>query len=160
MEKSANGEEVIVVKKDKKEVEREELLGIIKKNNEENDKIKLKYENLLSQSNKKLEEKINQINQIIKDNKIKYNNFKDELVEFYNAFINLINSYHQNKNIISLFEKTLSNTENEINEINYPNLFKLISNKNKKRIFDSKRKKEELTKNKNENEHEQITLKK
>ena len=160
VEKSANGEEVIVVKKDKKEVEREELLGIIKKSNEENDKIKLKYENLLSQSNKKLEEKINQMNQIIKENKMKYNYFKDELVEFYNAFINLINSYHQNKNIISLFEKTLSNIENQINEINYPNLFKLISNKNKKKIFDSKRKKEELTKNKNENEHKQISLEK
>ena len=90
------------------------------------------------------------MNKIIKDNKIKYNNFKDELVEFYNVFINLINSYHQNKSKIILFEKTLSNAEKEINEINCPNLFKLISKKNIKKIFDSKSK----------NDNGQITLEK
>ena len=89
VEKSANNEEIVIIKRDKKEVEKDELIGIIKKNKEESDKIIMKYENLLSQSQTKLEEKINQMNKIIKDNKIKFNYFKDELVEFYNVFINL-----------------------------------------------------------------------
>lgn len=158
VEKSANNEEIVIIKRDKKEVEKDELIGIIKKNKEESDKIIMKYENLLSQSQTKLEEKINQMNKIIKDNKIKFNYFKDELVEFYNVFINLINSYHQNKSKIILFEKTLSNAEKEINEINYPNLFKLISKKNIKKILDYKSKIEESRKDKNDNE--QITLEK
>ena len=154
-----NNEEIITIKKDKKEVEKNELIDIIKKNKEENNKIKIKYENLLSQNQKKLEEKINLINQIIKDNKIKFNSFQNELVQFYNTFINLINSYYKNKKQINIFEKALSNTEKELNEIKYPNIFKLISNnKNIKKNFTFKNGKEEITNNKKENE--QITSEK
>ena len=127
-------EEIISVKKDKKP-EINEYIEIIKKNKEEYEKLKYKYENILSQYQKKIEEKTSKINDIIKDNKIKFSVFKDELIRFFDIFMNLINSYRKNKNKIILFEKVLSNAEKEINEIYYPNIFKLISTKNKKSFF-------------------------
>ena len=127
-------EEIISVKKDKKP-EINEYIEIIKKNKEEYEKLKYKYENILSQYQKKIEEKTSKINDIIKDNKIKFSVFKDELIRFFDIFMNLINSYRKNKDKIILFEKVLSNAEKEINEIYYPNIFKLISTKNKKSFF-------------------------
>ena len=46
-----------------------------------------------------------------------------ELSELYNVFINIFNSFYKNRNKINLFEKTISNIENEINEFNFPNIF-------------------------------------
>ena len=155
---SLDTEEKPIIQNDKKEVEKKELIDMIKKNKEEYYKLKLKYENLLSQSQKKLEENINKMNQINKDNKLKYNSFKDELNEFYNIFINIINSYYKNKNKINIFEKTISNIENDINELNYPNIFKLITKKNITKNFSFKNKKEEISKN--EILNEQITQEK
>ena len=98
------------------------------------------------------------MNQIIKDNKLKYNSFKDELNEFYNIFINIINSYYKNKNKINIFEKTISNIENDLNELNYQNIFKLITKNNITKNFSFKNKKEEISKN--EILNEQITQEK
>ena len=74
-------------------------MKIIQKCKEENDKLIFKYENLLSQIQKQLEEKEYQINQIIQDNKLKYNSFKTELNKLFDTFANLINSYRKNKNV-------------------------------------------------------------
>ena len=157
-ENSIDTEEKPIQQKDKKEIEKKELINMIKKNNEEYNKLKLKYENLLSQSQKKLEENINQMNKIINDNKLKYNCFKNELSELYNVFINIFNSFYKNRNKINLFEKTISNIENEINEFNFPNIFKLITKKNINKNFSFKNKKEETKKQ--EKLNEQITQEK
>ena len=140
-------ERTVSIKTEKKEPPKNELLEIIKKNKEEIQKIKFKYENLLSQSQKQTEEKINQINKIIKDNKLKYISFIDELLQFYNSFMNLINSYHKNKNTMIIFEKTIIKFENEINEYNYPNIFKLISDRIPKKIPPKNKKEEKINNN-------------
>ena len=129
---TADTKEIITIKKENKEPEKNDLIQIIKKNKEENDKLKIKYENLISQNQKQIEDKIEQINQIKEENKLKYKNFQKELKQFFDIFVNLINSYHinKNKNKIILFEKTLSSVENDINEFNFPNIFKLINKKN------------------------------
>ena len=154
-DKKDTEENVAITKEIKKK--KKDLMDIIKLNEEEKYKIKLKYENLLSQSQKQIEEKNKQINDIIENNKIKYNSFKDELAKLYNIFINIINSYYKNKNKITLFEKYISNIEIEINEFNFPNIFKLIPKQNIKKNYITKIKKEE-TINNNENNNKSNTF--
>ena len=156
-DKVDNDDEIIEIKKETKKPEKNEYLKIIQKCKEENDKLIFKYENLLSQIQKKLEEKEYQINQIIQDNKMKYDSFKSEINKFFDTFTNLINSYKKNKNIY-LFERVIENTKEEIDEYNYPNIFKLISIEIKKKIISLKAKEEtkkenNLDKNENDNKN-------
>ena len=135
-------------------------MKIIQKCKEENDKLIFKYENLLSQIQKQLEEKEYQINQIIQDNKLKYNSFKTELNKLFDAFTNLINSYRKNKNVY-LFEKAIENTKEELDEYNYPNIFKLISTEIQKKIISLKEKgeiKKENNQDKNDNDNKNNSI--
>ena len=149
--------EIITIKKENKEPEKNDFIEIIKKNKEENDKLKIKYENLLAQSQKQIEDKIEQINQIKEENKLKYKKLQKELKQLFDIFVTLINSYHinKNKNKIFLFEKVLSGVENDINEYNLPNIFKLINKKNFS--FSYKTKQEILKDNNKENNESKLT---
>ena len=151
-ENADNEDEIIKIKKETKKPEKNEYLKIIQKCKEENDKLIFKYENLLSQIQKQLEEKEYQINQIIQDNKLKYNSFKTELNKLFDTFANLINSYRKNKNIY-LFEKAIENTKEELDEYNYPNIFKLISTDIRKKIISLKAK-EEIKKENNQDKND------
>ena len=138
---NVNTDEIVEIKKESKKPEKNEYIEIIKKNKEENDKIILKYKNLLSQNQKQIEEKSYQIEQIIKENKEKHDIFKNEFNKFFESFTNLINSSLKNKNS-NTFEKSLENIKKEINEYNYPNIYKLISAKNKNKFISLKTKEE------------------
>ena len=159
-ENADNEDEIIEIKKETKKPEKNEYLKIIQKCKEENDKLIFKYENLLSQIQKQLEEKEYQINQIIQDNKLKYNSFKTELNKLFDTFANLINSYRKNKNIY-LFEKAIENTKEELDEYNYPNIFKLISTEIRKKIISLKAKEEikkENNQDKNDNDNKNNSI--
>ena len=152
-----NDDEIIQIKKETKKPEKNEYLKMIKKSKEENHKLIFKYKNLLSQSQKQIEEKEYQINQIIQDNKLKYDSFKSELNKFLDTFTNIINSYRKNKNSC-VFEKVIENAKNEINEYNYPNIYNIISIQNKNKLFSLKTKEEtkkenNLEKNYNDNQN-------
>ena len=159
-ENADNDDEIIEIKKETKKPEKNEYLKIIQKCKEENDKLIFKYENLLSQIQKQLEEKEYQINQIIQDNKLKYNSFKTELNKLFDTFTNLINSYRKNKNVY-LFEKAIENTKEELDEYNYPNIFKLISTEIRKKIISLKAKEEikkENNQDKNDNDNKNNSI--
>ena len=159
-ENADNEDEIIEIKKETKKPEKNEYLKIIQKCKEENDKLIFKYENLLSQIQKQLEEKEYQINQIIQDNKLKYNSFKTELNKLFDTFTNLINSYRKNKNVY-LFEKAIENTKEELDEYNYPNIFKLISTEIRKKIISLKAKEEikkENNQDKNDNDNKNNSI--
>lgn len=159
-ENADNEDEIIEIKKETKKPEKNEYLKIIQKCKEENDKLIFKYENLLSQIQKQLEEKEYQINQIIQDNKLKYNSFKTELNKLFDTFANLINSYRKNKNVY-LFEKAIENTKEELDEYNYPNIFKLISTEIRKKIISLKAKEEikkENNQDKNDNDNKNNSI--
>ena len=159
-ENADNEDEIIEIKKETKKPEKNEYLKIIQKCKEENDKLIFKYENLLSQIQKQLEEKEYQINQIIQDNKLKYNSFKTELNKLFDTFTNLINSYRKNKNVY-LFEKVIENTKEELDEYNYPNIFKLISTEIRKKIISLKAKEEikkENNQDKNDNDNKNNSI--
>ena len=159
-ENADNDDEIIEIKKETKKPEKNEYLKIIQKCKEENDKLIFKYENLLSQIQKQLEEKEYQINQIIQDNKLKYNSFKSELNKLFDTFANLINSYRKNKNVY-LFEKAIENTKEELDEYNYPNIFKLISTEIRKKIISLKAKEEikkENNQDKNDNDNKNNSI--
>ena len=159
-ENADNNDEIIEIKKETKKPEKNEYLKIIQKCKEENDKLIFKYENLLSQIQKQLEEKEYQINQIIQDNKLKYNSFKTELNKLFDTFTNLINSYRKNKNVY-LFEKAIENTKEELDEYNYPNIFKLISTEIRKKIISLKAKEEikkENNQDKNDNDNKNNSI--
>ena len=159
-ENADNDDEIIEIKKETKKPEKNEYLKIIQKCKEENDKLIFKYENLLSQIQKQLEEKEYQINQIIQDNKLKYNSFKTELNKLFDTFANLINSYRKNKNVY-LFEKAIENTKEKLDKYNYPNIFKLISTEIRKKIISLKAKEEikkENNQDKNDNDNKNNSI--
>ena len=115
-------EEVIEIKKYKKNKDyNNDLLDIIQKNKEEYDKMKKKYDNIISQLNHEIKNKIEKINEIRNEYQEKFNKLENEIVNF------ILN---KNKNINDIDEY----------EYEYPNIFKLISS-NKKFINKNKSKK-------------------
>ena len=113
-------EEVIEIKKYEKNKDyNNDLLDIIQKNKEEYDKMKKKYDNIISQLNHEIKNKIEKINEIRNEYQEKFNKLENEIVNF-----------------------ILNKNNNDIDEYEYeyPNIFKLISS-NKKFINKNKSKK-------------------
>ena len=144
-ESSVSSDEIIRIKKKRKEIDKSDLIQLTRFNNEEIKSLKLKHDNLIKQKDKEIWDNHYKINKIINDNNEKINLYEEELMKLYELFKNIIN-YSKNdfisvitekNNIITILKKKeeyqhfLKICEKQINGFNYPFLFKVLNAKKK-----------------------------